>query len=43
MGKNLENKENMALAILHQNNHKAENFNVNINIDKAKSKDNDFT
>ena len=42
LGRDLENKVELALAISHQNNHKAEDFDADVDANKAKAKDNDF-
>ena len=42
LGIDLENKVELALAISHQNNHEAKDFDADVDADKAETKDNDL-
>ena len=42
LGGDLENKVELAPAILHQNNHEAEDFDADVETDKAEAKDNNL-
>ena len=42
LGRDLENKVELAPAISHQNNHKAEDFDADVDADKAEAKNNDL-